>query len=353
MEKNSQEWEKVKKDFKDWYFDNNEIFELTKNMYQSLITSLLFDKEEFTNPQIEGRIKDRNECIFKFESKYLEKYTDEVSLENIKSEIKDLIGIRVICSYEDEISKISNIISENFTILKNENKSEERIRENTFGYKGLHLDIKLSKDRESLDEYTKIKDFQVELQIRTVIQHAWSSLDHKIIYKKEEHPELLRSVARLAALFEIADSEFIRLRKETENLELKSEEKINKLQENELIEDKEIIDSITFNKFISMKFKYSFYENKAIFFLEEILKYNPNLTLEELSKAYDEQNSIVAQYKETNSRVLSMNPYTTLRHILYASDNEMYSRLLTDLQKDNFNEFLNDIKKKQRIKSKS
>ena len=73
----------------------------------------------------------------------------------------------------------------------------------------------LSDDRKKLDEYKKISSQSVEIQISSLIQHAWSSLDHKIIYKKEKSPEIQRAIERLAALFEIADSEVIRLRDET------------------------------------------------------------------------------------------------------------------------------------------
>lgn len=340
MEKTSQEWIKIKQDFKDWYEENIKVLTIVKDMYQSLITSLLFDQNDFSNPQIEARIKDKNECISKFERKYLNDIKNEDfvsdSIDIVKTKLTDLIGLRIICSYEDEIYKIRNIFNENFEILNETDKSKRLTKDNKFGYKGLHLDIKLKSDRAQLKEYEKIKDFQVEIQIRTIIQHAWSFLEHKIIYKKENIPELIRSSERLAALFEIADSEFIRLRDKTEELKSKSEKIIESKEEIE----KQTINSITFYQFLTIKFKYNFFEKRTTYFLEEIQKCNPDFNLASLSKAYEENFSIVDKYKEKNIKILSMNPYTMLRHILYASNKDLYLNLLTSLQRDNFNEFL-------------
>ena len=112
-------------------------------------------------------------------------FESNVSIDNIKDKITDFVGIRIICYYEDEIEKIEKIIRENFEVLEKTDKTQELKNSNTFGYKGVHLDVKLSSERIKLDEYKTVSQFPVEIQIRTIIQHAWSSLDHKIIYKNE------------------------------------------------------------------------------------------------------------------------------------------------------------------------
>lgn len=345
MEKTAQEWEKAKSEFKDWYFENEKVFSVTKDVYQSLVMALLFDRNGILNPTIEGRIKNRNSCIAKFERKYLRDYDSEISLDNVRAKITDLIGLRIICSYEDEIPKIEKILCDNFEVIGKTDKTKELKEKRIFGYKGLHLDIKLSEERLRLAEYEKVANFQVEIQIRTIIQHAWSSLDHKIIYKRDSSPELTRSVERLAALFEIADSEFIRLRQETEKQENISEEKIKtteqKLSDNTTSEDEIIpIDFITFNKFLNMKFNANFYTATTSAFLDEIFRSDSDFSLTELTKAYDEKNEIVTEYKSSSIVVLYMNPLTFLRHTLYAYNKERYEKLLTDLQKHNFDAFL-------------
>ena len=63
-------------------------------------------------------------------------------------------------------------------------------------------------------EAEKFKNIRIELQIRTVIQDAWSILDHKIKYKNSIPQKLKRRINRLSALFEIADEEFLNIQKE-------------------------------------------------------------------------------------------------------------------------------------------
>ena len=61
-----------------------------------------------------------------------------------------------------------------------------------------------------------ILPYRFELQIRTVVQDSWSTLDHKIKYKKSIPAALKRRINTLAALFELADREFRQVREETE-----------------------------------------------------------------------------------------------------------------------------------------
>ena len=77
--------------------------------------------------------------------------------------------------------------------------------ESEFGYKGLHLDLKLDDERKILPEYVGFGDQQFEVQIRTIVQDAWSEVDHKLKYKKEIPSDIKRRIYRLAALFELAD----------------------------------------------------------------------------------------------------------------------------------------------------
>ena len=57
-------------------------------------------------------------------------------------------------------------------------------KDDSFGYKGLHVDLKLKSPRTGMKEYKRYSDLRFEVQIRTIIQDAWSVLDHKIKYKK-------------------------------------------------------------------------------------------------------------------------------------------------------------------------
>ena len=340
-------WEKAQDDFKDWYFNKKDLMETTKSLYESLLTSLLIDRDDITNPKIESRIKDRKSCISKFERKYLKDFPDAVTLDDLKTKITDLIGIRIICAYEDEIETVKKTIEENFKVLDTTDKTSELAKNEKFGYKGIHLDVKFSDERSQLPEYKKTSEFQIEIQIRTIIQHAWSSLDHRIIYKHDVSPELNRAVDRLAALFEIADSEFIRIRNETEKEVKDSEKQIQEMEKAapQLKKTPSLgpLNLMNFYQFLKMKYpSYVFYTHRANSILHEILSYDEQFGLNTLIDAYDKSNKQVEAYRKANENILSMNPYTLLRHILYKYDKEKYGMLLTELQRKHFEDFLEE-----------
>lgn len=94
-------------------------------------------------------------------------------------------------------------------LLEESDKTQQLEEEGAFGYKGLHLDLKLLPNRQELPEYRRFRDLRFEVQLRTIVQDAWSALDHKIKYKKNIPHVLKRRINRLAAIFELADQEFL------------------------------------------------------------------------------------------------------------------------------------------------
>lgn len=132
------------------------------------------------------------------------------------SEITDLCGLRVITYYQDQVDAIGRLISGEF--LVDENHSLVHAASGAeFGYKSSHFVIRLNQERGSLREWHGLSDFYAEIQVRTVLQHAWAAISHKLQYKREEDvPQILkRKLFRLSALFEIADEEFVSLRDES------------------------------------------------------------------------------------------------------------------------------------------
>ena len=127
-------------------------------------------------------------------------------------DITDILGCRVIYFLSDEIDKIGKKIEETF-VIDWENSSDKRalIKEDSFGYLSLHYICSLPFGDKWPDEICGKK---FEVQIRTILQHAWSSINHDIGYKSEfgVPREIKRQFARIAGLLEIADDEFVRAR---------------------------------------------------------------------------------------------------------------------------------------------
>jgi putative GTP pyrophosphokinase len=328
------DFEKKVTEFKSYYDENYDFLESAANVFRTLISALLVDHLPIDS--VTSRIKDREECISKFKRKYL------TQLENteytIKDHITDLIGLRVVCLHLDEIKEIQKLIEANFKEIDITDKSFQLdSTEDKFGYKGLHLDLMINDQRSSLPEYTKFKHLTFELQIRTIIQDAWSVLDHKIKYKKNIPTELKRRINRLSALFEVADEDFLRIKDETQKEQEKAKSEITG-------KTKELQDNIDVFKFLLVAKQhfplYYFIEYKADGFVGELLKVDSSFSTDTLIKALDTYKEEVEKYSA--STLSYMNPYTIIRHCIYLINKEKYKALLYEVQRTEYERWRNN-----------
>ncbi len=125
--------------------------------------------------------------------------------------ITDLAGARVITYVPNTIDEVKKVIEEEFSLVEPwEDKGEKLIEVGRIGYKSVHALVRLSDARRSLREFKLYKDLVLEIQIRTILQHAWAEMEHDIRYKSvEDVPKIVGSrFTALAGLIEIADREF-------------------------------------------------------------------------------------------------------------------------------------------------
>lgn len=130
-------------------------------------------------------------------------------------EITDLAGIRVITYFADEAAEVARVIEENFDVDKARSGDKRLLLDpDRFGYLSLHYVVKLGPDRQNLPEWRRFSALTAEIQIRSILQHAWAEIEHDLGYKTRYAVPLSvrRCFARLAGLFELADDEFMRLR---------------------------------------------------------------------------------------------------------------------------------------------
>jgi len=104
------------------------------------------------------------------------------SLKNIKNifEIQDLAGCRIIFYLDSDIQKFRNYIYREFDVV------DEELKYSDDYYNADHFIVKLKEDRLKLTEYLKYKNLLCEIQLTTVLFHAWSEMAHNTIYKDEE-----------------------------------------------------------------------------------------------------------------------------------------------------------------------
>ena len=113
-------------------------------------------------------------------------------------DVTDLVGMRVITFYTDEVDKVAAIAKRVFDIDWQESVDKRKHQLNVFGYNSLHYICRL-----------KTGSPRFELQMRTALQHVWSTIEHDTVKIPNEY---LRQFSRLAGMLELIDDEFSRLR---------------------------------------------------------------------------------------------------------------------------------------------
>jgi putative GTP pyrophosphokinase len=112
------------------------------------------------------------------------------------------------------------VIEREFEIIEKSNKSGLLEKEQKLGYQSIHYLVKFSNTRCDLPEYARFKSKVTEVQVRTILQHAWAEIEHDIQYKAVETipGSIRRRFTSLAGLLEIADREFQSISSEDERV---------------------------------------------------------------------------------------------------------------------------------------
>jgi hypothetical protein len=102
------------------------------------------------------------------------------------------------------------MIGEEFDVFERSDKAAALVEEGRFGYQSIHYLVTLKETRTQLGEYAQFNRAIIELQVRTILQHAWAEIEHDIQYKSASTipAEIGRRFLTLAGLLELADREF-------------------------------------------------------------------------------------------------------------------------------------------------
>ena len=143
------------------------------------------------------------------------------SLENLECCIQDIAGIRIICSYVDDIYTLAEALTgqDDITLVE---KKDYIANPKPNGYRSLHLIISVP-----VFFSQQKREMKVEVQIRTIAMDFWASLEHQIKYKREI-PDQENIVAKLKACADdIAriDEEMMNIHRQLEASENKEREK--------------------------------------------------------------------------------------------------------------------------------
>ena len=154
-------------------------------------------------PTIKVRTKEFNS--------FYKKYISQLKLGIIVPAITDLMGIRIICPFIDDIVLVEDIVKKHFDVIEVERKGQYTFKE--FGYESTHLLIKIPADIARVRGETGSD--VVEMQVRTILQDAWAEVEHEIFYKTEFTPvdiPMKRKLAAVNASLSLADIVFQEIR---------------------------------------------------------------------------------------------------------------------------------------------
>ena len=123
---------------------------------------------------VTSRVKSEKSMVEKLKRKGL-----PVTLNAALTEINDAVGIRVVCSYIDDVYRIANVIKDQTDIeIVNEEDYIKNPKPN--GYRSYHINIVLD-----LDLMGEVHKVNAEIQIRTIAMDCWASLEHQLKYKQD------------------------------------------------------------------------------------------------------------------------------------------------------------------------
>lgn len=231
---------------------------------------------------VSGRSKTRESVLEKIERK---------SYKDPAKQLTDLSGIRIVAYFESDINKISDLINSAFNVdVANSLNQDEKLSVDQIGYRSVHFVCDIGQARAALPEFANLSNLKFEIQVRTVLQHAWAELAHDRNYKftGKLPPEIERKLFLYAGMLEIADKGFSEISSE---IDAYIEKVHADTTQGNLDYD---LDSITLPQFIENWFKINEVELEPVEHKADIKKLISELNSVGIKKA-SELNAIIPQ----------------------------------------------------------
>ncbi|MBQ9626510.1 MAG: (p)ppGpp synthetase [Treponema sp.] len=198
------------------------IFSCILNNVQNMLAG---DLDLNPRPVLKSRIK----SFKSYYSKVVRQRSDAIYRTDKLVCLTDMIGIRVVCAFLEDISNVVKQISEKYSVREIERKGET-MSFKEFGYESVHILINIPTECLDLSVLNPglVKDHPIppelccEIQVRTILQDAWAEVEHELIYKTEFTPfdaPLRRKLACVNASLSLADTIFQEIRDYQKNFQ--------------------------------------------------------------------------------------------------------------------------------------
>ncbi len=178
----------------------------------------LLEKNGYT-PTIKYRIK-------RFENYYRKLLRNNApSSEKENGAIGDLLGVRIICPFLEDVERIEALLVENFDVIEADRKGADHSF-SEFGYDSVHLLSRI--DPGQLETVLSGSRRVCEIQLRTILQDAWAEVEHELVYKSDislPNDSIRRKLASLNATLTLSDLIFQEIRDYQKDLRLKGRQR--------------------------------------------------------------------------------------------------------------------------------
>lgn len=204
-----------------WYRRNRSLYKSLASKVEAIIEENL-EQSKMQYHSVTSRGKSLKSFTAKAQSG---KYGDP------QNEIKDMAGIRVITYLESDVQKVATMIENLFDIDKTNSLDQAQLLgSDRLGYRSVHYVAKFDKRRRKLPEYKVYEDLPFEIQIRSLLQHAWAEIEHDRNYKfSGKLPTgLQRRFYLVAGMLECADREFVSIAQEIDKYKYGVSEELKK-----------------------------------------------------------------------------------------------------------------------------
>lgn len=187
----------------DWHAHQAPLYRAFVDHLQNFVTQALEDSSVDVH-SVDGRVKTVDSLVAKSLSPGVAggfKYDDPTS------EITDVAGLRVTTYLAAATASVEASLARIFHPMIPETRATDLA---TPGYLSLHYVVQLSEMMLAVPGFQRFRDLWVEVQVRTILQHAWAEIQHDVLYKGGigVPPDLKRRLVALAGLLELADREF-------------------------------------------------------------------------------------------------------------------------------------------------
>lgn len=195
-------------------------YEAYKSYFSKTIENILNVLKDKIHLMSQPTYKSRVKSFESYYKKILRQKPKEAVETNSFVYLTDMMGIRMICAFLEDINIAVEQIKKLFDVQEVEIKGAEK-KFSEFGYESVHVLIKIPEicRPDFAGDFKDLKpimdDIVCEIQIRTILQDAWAEVEHELIYKTEFNPfdiPLRRKLASLNASLTLADITFQEIR---------------------------------------------------------------------------------------------------------------------------------------------